>query len=75
MTELTYEQATDLCLKSRWKISFCKEGKDCWCRLIVPEEAITDKDGNEIYIVGSGSIPTVYAEHVVKLHNEFISKK
>ena len=34
-----------------------------------------DKDGNEIYIAGSGEIPRIFAEHIVNLHNEFLKLK
>ena len=74
---LSYEEATALSLKTKWKVTPCNSGEECWCRLIVPETEIEDKDGNEIYIAGSGCIPKVYAEHIVKLHNEslLINKK
>lgn len=70
---LSYEEATALCLKTKWKITPCNSGEQCWCRIIVPETEIEDKDGNEIYIAGSGCVPKVYAEHIVKLHNESLN--
>ena len=70
---LSYEEATALCLKTKWEVMPCNSGEDCWCRLIVPETEIVDKDGNEIYIAGSGCVPKVYAEHIVKLHNESLN--
>jgi len=70
---LTFDEATDLSLKVKWKTILCNSGEECWCRIITPEIDIEDKDGNEIYIAGSGAIPKIYAEHIVKLHNDFIT--
>ena len=70
---LSYEEATALCMKSKWKVTTCNSGEQCWCRLIVPETEIQDKDGNEIYIAGSGCVPKVYAEHIVQLHNQSLN--
>lgn len=67
---MTYTEAKEASLKVRWKISTCVSGEACWCRTILPEEEIIDDDGNEIYIVGDGSISKEHAEHIVKLHNE-----
>jgi len=67
---MNYEEATEHSLKVRWKTETCSSGKKCWCRIISPEEELTDDQGNEIYIAGSGSVPKIYAEHIVKLHNE-----
>lgn len=69
ISELTYDEATEHCLNVRWKVTPCDSGEECWCRLIVPEYEIIDKDGNDIYIVGSGCMEKIYAEHIVKLHN------
>lgn len=33
----SYEEATALCLKTKWKVTPCNSGEQCWCRLIVPE--------------------------------------
>jgi len=66
---LKYKDAQNLSLTVKWKTTPCQSGESCWCRIIEPEQELKDKDGNEIYIVGSGSIPKIYAEHIVKLHN------
>ena len=47
--------------------------RKCWCRLIEPEEEIKDDKGYEIYIAGSGCVPKIYAEHIVKLHNDSLN--
>lgn len=70
---MTYQEATELSLKTRWKTEYCESGKECWCRRIVPEIDITDKDGNSIYIVGSGLMQREHAKHIVKLHNESLN--
>jgi hypothetical protein len=67
---MNYEEATEHSLKVRWKTETCSSGKKCWCRIISPEEYLTDDKGNEIYIAGSGCVPKKHAEHIVKLHND-----
>lgn len=64
----------DPLLSVEWKTKVCSQGKDCWCRIIVPKERLTDEEGNELYVVGSGSIPKEYATHLVKLHNNSLKK-
>lgn len=66
---MNYKEAIEHSLTVKWKTSPCSLGKDCWCRIIEPEQEIKDDDGNEIYIAGSGRVPKEYAEHIVKLHN------
>ena len=75
MSQLTYQEAQEKSLTVRWKTEMCPQKEACWCRLIVPEEPISDKDGNEIYIAGSGCIQKEHAEHIVKIHNESLTKK
>ena len=70
---LSYEEAIQHSLTVKWKTTPCQSGESCWCRVIEPEEEIKDEDGNEIYIAGSGCVPKVYAEHIVKLHNESLN--
>lgn len=69
---MTYEEAIKLSLTVKWKTSTCPSGDACWCRVIEPVEKIEDKDGNEIYIVGAGSILKEYANYIVDLHNNSI---
>jgi len=71
---MEYHEAVEKSKTVKWKTSPCFTGEECWCRIIEPVEKIEDKDGNEIYIAGSGSINKEYAEHIVKLHNEFVDK-
>ena len=75
MKNLSYLEAQELSMTVEWKTKFCGEGKICWCRIIEPKNEIVDKDDNEIYIAGSGCVPTIYAEHIVKLHNESLKIK
>ena len=70
MKKLTYKEAQEKSLTVRWKVSFCPQGENCWCRIIEPEEKISDSDDNEIYIVGSGEMSRIYAEYLVDLHNK-----
>ena len=69
---MTYEEAIKLSLTVKWKTSTCPSGDACWCRVIEPVEKIEDKDGNEIYIAGAGSIRKEYANYIVDLHNKWI---
>lgn len=66
---MNYEQAQKEALKVKWKASPCHQGEECWCRIIEPVESILYDKDEEYYIVGSGSIPQLEAEHLVKLHN------
>ena len=67
---MTFQEATQKSLRVKWKVALCNQGEKCWCRMIVPEEPIEDKDGNEIIIASSGDVRKEYAEHIVRLHNE-----
>ena len=69
---MTYQEAEKKSLQVRWKTSTCPSGKKCWCRILEPEDKITVKS-EALYIVGSGCIPKVYAEHIVALHNHSIA--
>lgn len=72
---LSFEEATELAIKSRWKTEVCNSGEECWCRLIVPETPIQyeyNGSKDDIYIAGSGCVPKDYAEHIVKIHNEYV---
>lgn len=71
---MNYDEATKYSMTVKWKTSTCSAGDKCWCRIIEPIEEIKDDDGEEIYIAASGCIPQQYAEHIVKIHNENISK-
>lgn len=79
---MTHEEATAKSMTVRWKTSTCLSGEECWCRIIEPEEPIfytattlPDGDDEELYIAGSGCVPTEYAEHIVKLHNQSLGDK
>jgi len=39
---------------------------------IIAKVKVEDKDGNEIYIIGSGEMHKEHAEHIVKLHNFYL---
>ena len=67
---MTYEQAQKEALKVKWKASPCHQGEECWCRIIKPVEPILYDGDEEYYIVGSGRIPKLEAEHLVELQNK-----
>jgi hypothetical protein len=71
---MNYTEAKELSLKVKWRTEPCTQGEECWCRQIIPDQEIVAEGGEEIYIVGSGSIAKEYAEHIVKLHNESLNK-
>lgn len=72
--KLTYTEAQEKALSVRWKSTPCFEGEKCWCRLVSPEEPIPYEDAqgdSEFdYIIGSGSVSKIFAEHIVDLHNK-----
>ena len=70
---MTYKESIKHSLTVRWKTETCTSGEKCWCRIISPETEILDNDGNEIYIAGSGVLDRIYAEYIVKIHNEHIN--
>lgn len=74
MENLTYKEAQEKSLKVKWKISYCPQGEECWCRVIEPEVEIKDKDGNKIYIIGSGEVSKIHAEHIVNIHNNLVGR-
>lgn len=63
-------------LAGRWKVIDCKGvGVDpanaCWCAMVALEAAsdiYTTKD-DDLYVIGSGSIPRAMAEFLVEMHN------
>ena len=80
---MTYEEVKQKALEVKWKVSNCKQGAQCWCRIIEPLHKLfyTENgfDGaeyeEEYYIVGSGAINTESAEHIVEIHNQFIKNQ
>lgn len=51
-----------------WVVKECSVGKNCWCR------RIETKDGSGV-IMEEGFIYKKFAEHVVKIHNDYIIKE
>lgn len=73
---MNYQEAKAKALTVKWKTVPCHQGETCWCRMIEPAEKIefTEKDfTEELTLIGSGSVNTEVAEHIVKLHNASIS--
>jgi len=66
---MTHKEAQEIALKVRWKVEFCHQGESCWCRIITPEEPLYFDEDEEYYIVHSGAIDTLTAEHIVNIHN------
>ena len=55
-------------INQKWKTEPCHSGTDCWCRLISTEI----DHGPESLIVSFGALNTENAEHIVKIHNEWL---
>ena len=82
---MTYKQAVQELYNRPWKTSTCSQGDSCWCRIIESVEPIeyqvnkseVDEDTFELIseVISMGIIGSDFAEHVVKLHNEFLEKK
>lgn len=58
--------------KVKWKVVDCTQ-HDCWCAIISTDEV--DEDGEELYVVGAGSVPKPYAIHIVNLHNNEMAQQ
>lgn len=73
---MTYDEAEEKALSVKWKVDMCSQGKECWCRLIMPEEDITYTNslGNSyVYsLVDSGAVSKELAERIVDDHNLII---
>lgn len=74
-SNLSYAEAHALSLTVEWEVRTCDEGEKCWCRIISPREKIIDENDDEIYIIPSGCIPAIHAEHIVELHNKSLDTK
>ena len=70
--KLSYDDANEKLMNVPWKSMPCHQGLSCWCRMILPEVPIEDKDGNEMYVAGSAALSKDHAEYLVRLHNEHI---
>lgn len=75
---MTYEEAQELSLIVKWKVSTCGQGEECWCRTIVPIEPILYSEyqmidtGQEYTVVRPGELSKELAEYLVRLHNNNI---
>ena len=73
---MTYQEAYELALKSKWIATHCFVGESCWCNTITTETPIIFGDDNdEVQIVSSGAINKQIAEHIVKVHNQSLESK
>ena len=66
---MTHLEAFELLKGSYWVTGTCQSGEECWCREILPTSPLFDDNGDELYVVGPGSISKEEAEYIVKLHN------
>lgn len=56
----------------KWKIGLCISGEDCWCRTISVEGMHFPNDKETACIIPDGSVGKLEAEHIVKLHNDWL---
>ena len=77
---MNYQEAEDKALTVKWKIGTCSQGEECWCRTIVPVEAILYSEyeyidtESEYSIVRAGEIHKQVAERIVEDHNMVLDK-
>jgi hypothetical protein len=55
---MTYQEAYDLALKSKWIATPCFVGESCWCNIITPETPIIfGLDDDELKIIIDENLP------------------
>lgn len=59
----------------KWEIGLCISGEDCWCRTISVKDKYFPNDKETACIISSGSIGKLEAEHIVKIHNDWLDNK
>lgn len=65
----------------KWKVDVCNTGENCWCRVIyVAEEVYYSSESHMKQqetpcIIPDGSVGKKEAEHIVKLHNDWLDNK
>lgn len=84
---MNFDQAREYSFLVKWKVAECFSGPQCWCRRIVPAEAILYNDEYENFgkilvsteteeyeIISDAAIDQKTAEYIVKLHNEHLDR-
>lgn len=75
---MNFEQAREHSFKVPWKTIECFSGPQCWCRRIIPADAIMYNVGTETEeyeVVPYGAIDQKTAEYIVGLHNKMIEER
>lgn len=85
---MNFEQARELSFKVPWKTIECFAGSQCWCRRIVPADAIlyydecenfgkilVSTESEEYEVVPDAAIDQRTAEYIVGLHNKTIEER
>lgn len=80
---MNFDQAREHSFLVPWKVAECFSGPGCWCRRIVPVDAILYNDEYENFgkilvsteteeyeIIPDAAIDQKTAEYIVRLHNE-----
>lgn len=63
-------------INDKWYIGCCMQGESCWCRTISTKpDSDPDTDKLEYAIACSGELSKDIAEHIVKIHNEWLENK
>lgn len=69
------KQIMDEQLNNKWQTIPCHTGKECWCRMIVTKDYDETTQEDDTLVCHAGALTKNVAEHVVKLHNNFIDVK
>ena len=72
---MTYEEAEEKVLNTKWITKTCHQGESCWCRMVTTEEPVFYNDVEEYYISRDGELNQTMAEYFVKLHNDSLNFK
>jgi len=69
------EEALKASLTVPWKIGTCDVGEKCWCRTIELVTPIPFGDEEITHVARAGEIFKKHAEHIVKLHNDYLARQ
>lgn len=61
---------SDDVLSVRWKVGLCNTGEACWCRTVLSED-----ESQGFCVISDGAVFAADAEHIVKLHNDWLEKR
>ena len=63
-------------INDTWYVGTCSSGESCWCRTISTKpNGDPDEDEMDYCIAHAGCLSKDVAEHIVKIHNEWLEGK